>query len=221
MAEEMKDKAIPEEEAQAAEKETADEAVEEAGTEPAGEEEAKAGAEPEETAEEAKAEMSPEEREAAARAEQLAKKGNAAYEEKIADLSDKLMRQMAEFDNFRKRTEKEKSQMFEIGAKSVIEKLLPVVDNFERGLAAVPEEEKSGAFYMGFEKIYQQMVEMLKGIGVTPIEAVGKEFDPVFHNAVMHAEDENAGDNIVAEEFQKGYLYHDAVVRPSMVKVVN
>ena len=165
--------------------------------------------------------MSPEEREAAVRAEQLAKKGNAAYEEKIADLSDKLMRQMAEFDNFRKRTEKEKSQMFEIGAKSVIEKMLPVVDNFERGLAAVPEEEKSGAFYMGFEKIYQQMVEMLKGIGVTPIEAVGKEFDPVFHNAVMHAEDENAGDNIVAEEFQKGYLYHDAVVRPSMVKVVN
>lgn len=142
-------------------------------------------------------------------------------DEQIAELNDKVLRQMAEFENFRKRTEKEKSQMFEIGAKSIVEKLLPVLDNFERGLAAVSEEERNGAFAQGIEKIYKQLVTELAEAGVTPIEAVGKEFNPDFHNAVMHIEDENFGENIVAEEFQKGYMYKDSVVRHSMVKVAN
>ena len=142
-------------------------------------------------------------------------------DEKIEELTDRLTRQMAEFDNFRKRTEKEKSQMYEIGAKDIIEKILPVVDNFERGIAAVPEEEKSNPFAEGMEKIYKQLMTTLEEIGVKPIEAVGQEFDPDFHNAVMHVEDENFGENIVAEEFQKGYTYRDSVVRHSMVKVAN
>ncbi len=142
-------------------------------------------------------------------------------DEQIAELNDKVLRQMAEFENFRKRTEKEKSQMFEIGAKSIVEKLLPVLDNFERGLATVSEEERNGAFAQGIEKIYKQLVTELAEAGVTPIEAVGKEFNPDFHNAVMHIEDENFGENIVAEEFQKGYMYKDSVVRHSMVKVAN
>lgn len=139
----------------------------------------------------------------------------------IEELKDKLMRQMAEFENFRKRSEKEKAQMFEIGAKSIIEKILPVIDNFERGLGTISEEEKEGAFAQGIEKIYKQMVTSLEEAGVTAIEAVGKEFDPNLHNAVMHAEDENLGENIVSDEFQKGYMYKDTVVRHSMVKVVN
>lgn len=142
-------------------------------------------------------------------------------DEKIEELTDKLTRQMAEFDNFRKRTEKEKSQMYEIGAKDIIEKILPVVDNFERGIAAVPEEEKSNPFAEGMEKIYKQLMTTLEEIGVKPIEAVGQEFDPDFHNAVMHVEDEEVGENIITEEFQKGYLYRDSVVRHSMVKVAN
>ena len=142
-------------------------------------------------------------------------------DEKIEELTDRLTRQMAEFDNFRKRTEKEKSQMYEIGAKDIIEKILPVVDNFERGLGAVTEEEKENAFVQGMEKVYKQLMTTLEGIEVKPIEAVGKEFDPNFHNAVMHVEDENLGENIVAEEFQKGYMYRDSVVRHSMVKVAN
>ena len=142
-------------------------------------------------------------------------------DEKIEELTDRLTRQMAEFDNFRKRTEKEKSQMYEIGAKDIIEKILPVVDNFERGIAAVPEEEKSNPFAEGMEKIYKQLMTTLEEIGVKPIEAVGQEFDPDFHNAVMHVEDEEVGDNIITEEFQKGYLYRDSVVRHSMVKVAN
>ncbi len=142
-------------------------------------------------------------------------------DEKIAELSDKLLRQMAEFDNFRKRTEKEKSAMYEIGAKDIIEKLLPIVDNFERGLAAVPEEEKENAFVTGMEMIYKQMMTMLEGVGVKPIEALGQEFNPDLHNAVMHVEDEEVGDNIVVEEFQKGYTYRESVVRYSMVKVAN
>ncbi len=142
-------------------------------------------------------------------------------DEQIAELNDKVLRQMAEFENFRKRTEKEKAAMFEIGAKSIVEKLLPVIDNFERGLAAVSEEEKNGAFAQGIEKIYKQLLTELAEAGVTPIEAVGNEFNPDFHNAVMHIEDENFGENIVAEEFQKGYMYKDSVVRHSMVKVAN
>lgn len=128
---------------------------------------------------------------------------------------------MAEFDNFRKRTEKEKSGMYDIGAKEIIEKILPVVDNFERGLAAVPSEEAENPFVEGMNKIYKQLMTALQDMGVTPIEAVGKEFDLNLHNAVMHVEDESFGENVIAEEFQKGYLYKDTVVRHSMVKVAN
>lgn len=142
-------------------------------------------------------------------------------DEKIEELTDRLTRQMAEFDNFRKRTDKEKSQMYEIGAKDIINKILPVVDNFERGLAAVPEEEKKNPILEGMEKVYKQLMTTLEEIGVKPIEAVGQEFNPDFHNAVMHVEDEELGENIIAEEFQKGYTYRDSVVRHSMVKVAN
>ena len=142
-------------------------------------------------------------------------------DEKIEELTDKLTRQMAEFDNFRKRSEKEKSQMYEIGAKDIIEKILPVIDNFERGLAAVPEESKEDPFVEGMEKIYKQFLTALDGMGVKAIEAVGNEFNPDFHNAVMHVEDEELGENIIAEEFQKGYMYRESVVRHSMVKVAN
>lgn len=142
-------------------------------------------------------------------------------DEKIEELTDRVRRQMAEFDNFRKRTEKEKTQMFETGAKSIVEKILPVVDNFERGLAAVTEEEKGTPFVEGMEKIYKQMMTVLEEAGVKPIEAVGQEFDPNLHNAVMHVEDEEFGENTIAEEFQKGYTYRDSVVRHSMVKVAN
>ena len=131
------------------------------------------------------------------------------------------MRQLAEFENFRKRSEKEKSQMFEVGAKSVVEKILPVIDNFERGLASMPEEEKGTPFADGVELVYKQMLGALDEIGVKPIEAVGQEFNPEFHNAVMHVEDEAFGENEVIEEFQKGYLYRDSVIRHSMVKVAN
>ena len=142
-------------------------------------------------------------------------------DEKIEELTDRLTRQMAEFDNFRKRTEKEKSQMYEVGAKDIIEKILPIVDNFERGLDAVKEEDKEDPFIQGMEKVYKQLMTTLEGIEVKPIEAVGQEFDPNLHNAVMHVEDENLGENIIAEEFQKGYMYRDSVVRHSMVKVAN
>ena len=142
-------------------------------------------------------------------------------DEKIEELTDRLTRQMAEFDKFRKRTDKEKKQMYEIGAKDIIDKILPVVDNFERGLAAVPEEEKSHPFMEGMDKIYKQLMTTLGEAGVKPIEAVGQEFNPDFHNAVMHVEDEEVGENIVVEEFQKGYTYRDSVVRHSMVKVAN
>lgn len=145
----------------------------------------------------------------------------AAKDQKIEELTDRMVRTMAEFDNFRKRSDKEKGQMFDLGSKSVIEKLLPVVDNFERGLVAVSEEEKNSAFVKGIEMIYKQMMSVLEEIGVKPIDAVGKEFDPNLHNAVMHGEDETLEANIVSDEFQKGYMYHDMVVRHSMVKVVN
>ena len=140
---------------------------------------------------------------------------------KIEDLNDRLMRNMAEFDNFRKRSEKEKSQMFEVGAKSIVEKILPVIDNFERGLGAVTEAEKESAFVQGIEQIYKQFTTALEEAGVKPIEAVGKEFDPEYHNAVMHGEDENYGENIISDEFQKGYMYKESVVRHSMVGVVS
>lgn len=142
-------------------------------------------------------------------------------DEQIEELKDKLTRQMAEFDNFRKRTEKEKSAMYEIGAKDIIEKILPVVDNFERGLGAVTEEQREDSFVAGMEMIYKQIMTTLDTVGVKAIEAVGNEFNPDFHNAVMHIEDEEVGENIIVEEFQKGYTYRDTVVRHSMVKVAN
>ena len=153
--------------------------------------------------------------------EKKAKKKKDKKDEQIEELQDRVRRQMAEFDNFRKRTEKEKSQMYDMGAKTIVEKILPVIDNFERGLAAVPEDNKEDAFVVGMDKIYRQMLTVLEEAGVKPIEAVGAEFDPNFHNAVMHVEDETLGENVVAEELQKGYMYRDTVVRHSMVKVAN
>ncbi len=145
----------------------------------------------------------------------------AAKETQIQELTDRLMRTMAEFDNFRKRTEKEKSQMYDLGVKSIVEKLLPVIDNFERGLDSVSDADKDNPLVQGFNMIYKQLITTMDEIGVKPIEAVGNEFNPNLHNAVMHGEDENMGENIVAEEYQKGYMYRDTVVRHSMVKVVN
>lgn len=147
-------------------------------------------------------------------------KEKAAMEEKIAGLEDRVKRQMAEFENFRKRTEKEKQTMFSMGERSVIEKMLPIVDNFERGLAAVPENEKDTPLASGMEMVYRQLVKQLEDLGVTPIEAVGQEFDPSFHNAVMQVESDEYPSGTVAQEFQKGYKYHDSVIRYSMVGVV-
>ena len=139
----------------------------------------------------------------------------------IEELTDKYKRTMAEFDNFRKRTEKEMAQKQDFGARLVIEKMLPIIDSFERGLATLSEEEKKTPFADGMDKVYTQLSKAMEELGVTPIEAVGCEFDPAFHNAVMQGEDENLGENIISEEFVKGYMYHDSVVRHSMVKVVN
>ena len=149
------------------------------------------------------------------------KKKKDKKDEQIEDLNDRLRRQMAEFDNFRKRSEKEKSQMFDMGARSIIEKVLPVVDNFERGLAAVPEEQKDDAFVTGMDKVYKQMMTEFDSIGVKPIEAVGQEFNPDLHNAVMQVESEAYEPGTVAQELQKGYTYKDNVVRHSMVAVVS
>ena len=139
----------------------------------------------------------------------------------IADLTDRLKRSMAEFDNFRKRSEKEKATMFDMGARSVAEKLLPVVDNFERAMLATPSEGEGKAFADGIAMIYNQMTKTLEDLGVKPIDCVGQAFDPNFHNAVMHVEDESLGENVVAEELLKGYMYKDSVLRHSMVKVAN
>lgn len=142
-------------------------------------------------------------------------------DEKIEELNDRLMRNLAEFENFRNRSEKEKSAMFEIGAKSVVEKILPVVDNLERGFDGLSDEEKEAPFVKGIEAVYKQMLTALEELGVTAIEAVGQEFDPNLHNAVMHDEDDSEEANKVIKEFQKGYMYKDSVVRHSMVKVLN
>ncbi len=139
----------------------------------------------------------------------------------IADLQDRVKRQMAEFDNFRKRTEKEKSAMFEMGASDIIKKLLPIVDNFERGFKSVSDEEKETPFAKGMDMVYKQTIKMLEDAGVKPIEALGQEFNPDMHNAVMHVEDDSVGDNIIVEEFEKGYIYRETVIRHSMVKVAN
>lgn len=179
----------------------------------------KAVSEEKETKEAAASEK--ENKETSEKEEKASEKKKDPKDEKIDELNDKLKRSMAEFDNYRKRTDKEKSAMYEIGAKDVIEKILPIVDNFERGLNSIPEDAKGSAFADGMEKIYKQFVRTLDDMGVKPIEAVGKPFDPNFHNAVMHVEDEEAGESEIVEEFQKGYMYHDTVLRHSMVKVAN
>lgn len=179
------------------------------------------------TEEEADASESQDASEEASQSEEKSSKGlfgkkkKDKKDEKIEELTDKVARQMAEFDNFRKRTEREKSQMYEVGAKDIIEKILPVVDSFERGFAAAGEDKKEDPFVEGMDKVYKQLVTTLEEAGVKAIEAVGQPFDPEFHNAVMHIEDESLGENVVAEEFQKGYMYRDSVVRHSMVKVAN
>lgn len=155
-----------------------------------------------------------------AKADKKADKKADAYKEKIDELEDRVKRQMAEFENFRKRTEKEKQAMFEVGAKSVIEKILPVVDNFERGLGSIPEEEKDSAFADGMNMIYKQLMTELENIGVLPISAIGEEFDPNLHNAVMQVDSEEYESGVIAQELQKGYTYRDTVVRHSMVSVV-
>ena len=174
--------------------------------------------------EEAVPEEEPEEDEKAAKKAKKSRfkadKKQDALNEKIAELEDKVKRQMAEFDNFRKRTDKEKNAMFETGAKSVIEKILPVVDNFERGLASIPEEEKGTPFAEGMEMIYKQLIGELEKMDVRPIPAVGEEFDPNLHNAVMQVESDEYESGVIAQELQKGYTYRDSVVRHSMVGVV-
>ncbi len=173
----------------------------------------KAVSEEKETKEAAASEK--ENKETSEKEEKASEKKKDPKDEKIDELNDKLKRSMAEFDNYRKRTDKEKSAMYEI------EKILPIVDNFERGLNSIPEDAKGSAFADGMEKIYKQFVRTLDDMGVKPIEAVGKPFDPNFHNAVMHVEDENLGENVVAVELQKGYTYKDSIVRHSMVQVAN
>lgn len=174
--------------------------------------------------EEAVPEEEPEEDEKAAKKAKKSRfktdKKQDALNEKIAELEDKVKRQMAEFDNFRKRTDKEKNAMFETGAKSVIEKILPVVDNFERGLASIPEEEKGTPFAEGMEMIYKQLIGELEKMEVKPIPAVGEEFDPNLHNAVMQVESDEYESGVIAQELQRGYTYRDSVVRHSMVAVV-
>lgn len=148
------------------------------------------------------------------------KKKKDKKDKQIEELNDRLKRQMAEFENFRKRSEKEKSQMFDMGAKTIVEKILPVIDNFERGLAAVPDDKKDDPFITGMDKVYKQMLTELDAAGVKPIECVGQEFDPDFHNAVMQVENDELESGTVAQELQKGYMYKDSVVRHSMVSVV-
>lgn len=179
------------------------------------EEESEAKAEPARSGEESWAEKR------AAKKKLKADKKQDALKEKIEELEDRVKRQMAEFENFRKRTDKEKTAMFETGAKSVIEKILPVVDNFERGLATVPEEDKGSPFAEGMEMIYKQLLKELEKMDVKPIPAVGEEFDPNFHNAVMQVESEEYESGVIAQELQKGYTYRDSVVRHSMVAVVS
>ncbi|HJB29140.1 MAG TPA: nucleotide exchange factor GrpE [Candidatus Blautia faecavium] len=191
------------------------------------EEDAKAEAPAKEEQQEPETSADPEQEEEAAPSENKEGKTKASFfgkkkkdkkDQQIEELTDRLKRSMAEFDNFRKRTEKEKASMYIIGAKEIVEKMLPVVDNFERGLAQAAEGD---AFADGMKMIYKQMMTALDELGVKPIEAVGKEFDPAFHNAVMHVEDDSVGENIIVEELQRGYTYKDFVVRHSMVKVAN
>lgn len=207
---------------EAAEEETeaAEEVIEDAEAEEAVSVEESPGDSGEDVSEEApeEASMSRAEKKAARKQAKHDKKADACKEQ-IAQLEDKVKRQLAEFENFRNRSEKEKQAMFETGAKSVIEKMLPVVDNFERGLATVPEEKKEDPFVDGMTRVYKQLLTELENIGVKPIEAVGKEFDPNLHNAVMQTESEEYESGVIAQELQKGYTYRDSVVRHSMVSV--
>ena len=175
----------------------------------------------EETTEETVEEASEESAEEKPKKEGFFKKKKDKKDEQIEELNDRVKRQMAEFDNFRKRSEKEKAMMFDMGAKNVIEKILPVVDNFERGFTTVEDADKDDAFVQGMQQVYKQLMTELEAIGVTPIEAVGQEFNPDFHNAVMQVESEEYDSGIIAQEFMKGYMYKDSVVRHSMVGVVN
>lgn len=220
--ENLKDEKIPEPEKEAGGEITTEEMDAE---QTAAEEMEQAGADAEnagETAgeEETSEEMSKESKREKKKKEKAEKKQE-ALKEKIEELEDRVKRQMAEFDNFRKRSEKEKTMMFETGARSVIEKILPVVDNFERGLASVPEEEKENGFAQGMEMIYKQLMTELEKMEVKPIPAVGEEFNPDFHNAVMQVESEEYETGVIAQELQKGYTYRDSVVRHSMVAVVS
>ena len=170
---------------------------------------------------EEKEEGAEDESEEAPKKEGFFKKKKDKRDEQIEELNDRVKRQMAEFDNFRKRSEKEKSMMFDMGAKNVIEKILPVVDNFERGFTTVEEADKDDAFVQGMQQVYKQLMTELEAVGVTPIEAVGQEFNPDFHNAVMQVESEEYESGIIAQEFMNGYMYKDTVVRHSMVGVVS
>ncbi len=224
-SEEMRDEAVmPEETEDVRAPETAGEADAQAETEmPAGKEAPETETAGAETGEENDSEDSGKSQEEPEKKGFFGKKKDKKdpRDAQIEELTDRVRRTMAEFDNYRKRTEKEKSAMYEIGAKDIVERMLPVVDNFERGLAAIPEDAKGSPFAEGMEMIYKQLLKALEEAGVKPIEAVGQEFDPNFHNAVMHIEDENLGENIVAQELQKGYMYRDSVVRHSMVQVAN
>ncbi len=213
MAEEVKEKELQQEtpeEAPKATEETAEETVSTEKTAPENEEQ-----EPEQKTQEKKKPFFRSER---------ADKNEKALKEaegKLQEMTDRLQRNMAEFDNFRKRTEKEKSAMFDMGARNVIEKMLPIVDSFERGLNGLTDEQKEDPFAAGMDKVYKQLLKMLDELEVKPIEAVGQPFDPDKHNAVMHTEDESVGENIIVQEFLKGYTYRGAVVRYSMVQVAN
>ncbi len=232
-ADKEKDKAKNKEEEQKAGKEKAEDVTEETAEETAAEEQESAeGSKEEDTeqesgTEEAENKAENKEKSEAPKKEKKGLFGKAKDNEKeklkeqVSELNDKLLRQMAEFENFRKRSEKEKDSMYENGARSVIEKLLPVVDNFERGMGTLTDEDKETAFAKGMEMIYKQLMEELDKMDVKPIDAAGKEFDPNLHNAVMHVDDESLGENVVVEELQKGYTYRGTVVRHSMVKVAN
>ncbi len=213
---------VPEEEMIPEETDTDQTGEEDCGMPETGDEETEK-AESGETEEEPEADETGEEaegREPAAK-KSFFKKKKDKKDEQIEELTDRVKRTMAEFDNYRKRTDKEKAAMYEIGVKSVFEKLLSIVDNFERGLSTLEEEQKQEPFAAGMDKTYQLLLKMMEEMEVKPIEAIGAEFDPNLHNAVMHVDDEAAGDNVVVEEFQKGYTYRDSVIRPSMVKVAN
>ncbi|MCR5013064.1 MAG: nucleotide exchange factor GrpE [Lachnospiraceae bacterium] len=229
-AEKEKDKAKNREEKKKVSEDKAEEVTEEAADEAAAEEVESTEAVKEEAAQEAEAAEEKSDSKDKDDAPRKEKKGlfgkvkdneKEKLKEQVSELNDRLLRQMAEFENFRKRSDKEKDSMYENGAKSVIEKLLPIVDNFERGMGTLTEEDKETAFAKGMEMIYKQLMDELDKMDVKPIDAAGKEFDPNLHNAVMHVDDESLGENVVVEELQKGYTYRGNVVRHSMVKVAN